>query len=166
VPDPFDELVAAGDPAMVIVTTIADGHRSGCLVGFHAQCGIDPRRYAIWLSAANHTCRVGVDAEHFAVHWVPSDRHDLAELFGGATGDEIDKFERCDWTEGLGGVPLLDECPDRFVGRRRAWLDVDADHRCVILEPVLAERSGSATDLLRLADATDISPGHAATEAD
>ena len=85
---------------MVIVTTVAGGHRSGCLVGFHTQCSIDPPRYAVWLSEANHTCRVGAAADHFAVHWVPSDRHDLAELFGGTTGDEVDKFDRCDWTAG------------------------------------------------------------------
>jgi flavin reductase (DIM6/NTAB) family NADH-FMN oxidoreductase RutF len=164
VPSPFDELVAWSDPAMVIVTTVADGERSGCLVGFHAQCGMEPPRYAVWLSELNHTARIAAAAQHFAVHWVPADRHDLAELFGGTTGDEIDKFARCDWTEGPGGVPLLAGCPDRFVGRRIDWLEMDADHRCVILEPVLAERSGAAADVLRLADATDIDPGHAATE--
>ena len=164
VPTPFDELVASSDPAMVIVTTVADGERSGCLVGFHAQCGMEPPRYAVWLSELNHTCRVGAAAEHFAVHWVPADRHDLAELFGGTTGDEIDKFARCEWTDGPGGVPLLAGCPDRFVGRRLDWLEMDADHRCVLLEPVLAERSGAARDVLRLADTTDIDPGHAATE--
>jgi flavin reductase (DIM6/NTAB) family NADH-FMN oxidoreductase RutF len=160
VSDLFDELVSASDPSMVIVTTVADGHRSGCLVGFHTQCSIDPHRYAVWLSELNHTCRVGAAAEHFAVHWVPADRHDLAALFGGTTGDEVDKFARCDWTEGLGGVPLLDACPDRFIGRRVAWLDVDADHRCAILEPVAVERSGTTSEPLRLGDTSDIDAGH------
>ena len=169
--DAFDRLVAAGDPAMVIVTTVADGHRAGCLVGFHCQGGIDPPRYAVWLSQANHTHTVGADAEVFAVHWVPADRHDLAELFGGTTDDDVsagtdagDKLDRCDWTEGPGGVPLLTGCPDRFVGRRVAWLDADADHTCVVLEPVEASVSDGPTSRLRLGDASDITAGHPADD--
>ena len=33
----IDPLVAASDPAMVIVTTTAEGAPAGCLVGFHSQ---------------------------------------------------------------------------------------------------------------------------------
>ena len=48
---------------------------------------------------------------------MPEEAEDLVELFGGETGDEIDKFERCAWRPGPGGTPLLDGCPNRFVGR-------------------------------------------------
>lgn len=166
----FDALVASGDPAMVIVTTAVVGRRAGCLVGFHSQCGIDPPRYAVWLSRANHTHDVGADAEVFAVHWVPSDRHHLAEMFGGSTDDDgstygaDDKLERCEWTEGPGGVPLLAGCPDRFVGRKVAWLDVDADHTCVVLEPIEAHMTDDPPSRLRLSDASDIAAGHPADE--
>src|SRR5690606_32330389 len=88
VADPFDALMAQSDPTVVVVTTTDGDERAGCLVGFHGQCGIDPPRYAIWLSKTNRTYRVGRDAATFAVHWIPDDRHDLAELFGGTTGDE------------------------------------------------------------------------------
>ena len=161
----FDALVASGDPAMVIVTTAVGDRRDGCLVGFHCQGSIDPPRYAVWLSQANHTHDLAADAEHLAVHWVPADRHDLAELFGGTTADEgADKLARCDWTEGPGGVPLLDGCPDRFVGRRIDWIDTDADHTCVVLEPIAAWCPDEAGDRLRLADASDIDAGHAADD--
>ena len=30
-----------------------------------------------------------------AIHLVPEDAAELAELFGGETGDEVDKFDRC-----------------------------------------------------------------------
>ena len=159
----FDELVGSGDPAMVIVTTVADGRRAGCLVGFHSQCGIDPPRYAVWLSQANHTHTVGAKSEVFAVHWVPADRHDLAELFGGTTDDESgDKLDRCEWTEGTAGVPLLAGCPDRFVGRKLAWVDVDADHSCVVLEPTEASMADGPTSRLRLrlGDVSDVTAGH------
>jgi flavin reductase (DIM6/NTAB) family NADH-FMN oxidoreductase RutF len=96
---------------------------------------------------------------------VPADRHDLAELFGGTTDDEGgDKLARCEWTEGPGGVPLLDGCPERFVGRRVEWIDTDADHSCVVLEPIAAWAGEHPTARLRLADASDIDAGHDADE--
>ena len=64
----FDELVGSLGPAMVVVTTAAGGLRAGCLVGFHSQCSIEPRRYAVWLSKLNETYRVAQRAEMFAVH--------------------------------------------------------------------------------------------------
>jgi flavin reductase (DIM6/NTAB) family NADH-FMN oxidoreductase RutF len=161
----FDELVARADPAMVIVTTVAGGERSGCLVGFHSQCSIDPPRYAVWISRANHTFGVAAHAHVFGVHLVPRERLDLAELFGGETGDEVDKLARCDWDEGPHGVPLLVGCPDRFVAELVEWVEVDADHACVVLDPVDAAAGESGGPHLHLADVTDLAPGHAAGEA-
>jgi flavin reductase (DIM6/NTAB) family NADH-FMN oxidoreductase RutF len=158
----FDELVARANPTMVIVTTVAGGERSGCLVGFHSQCSIDPPRYAVWISRANHTFGIAAHAHTFAVHFVPASRRDLADLFGGETGDEIDKLARCDWAEGPEGVPLLDGCPDRFVGELVEWHeDGIADHACVVLEPVDALMT-SSDRWLHLTDVTDIQPGHEA----
>ena len=51
------------------------------------------------------------------VHAVPADAEDLAELFGGETGDEMDKFARTAWHEGPEGVPILDRCENWFAGR-------------------------------------------------
>jgi flavin reductase (DIM6/NTAB) family NADH-FMN oxidoreductase RutF len=161
--DAFDELVARADAAMVIVTTAVGDERSGCLVGFHSQCGMNPPRYAVWISNANHTHAVAARATSFAVHLVPADRRDLAELFGGSSGDEVDKLGRCDWSPAIGGAPLLGGCPDRFVGRKVAWLDAVADHTCLVLEPAAAE-IGSSGSLLRLHDVTDIDPGHEAED--
>jgi flavin reductase (DIM6/NTAB) family NADH-FMN oxidoreductase RutF len=159
----FDELMGALDQSMVIVTTVADDERSGCLVGFHSQSSIDPPRYVVWLSQANHTHGVAERASTFAVHLVPSERHDLAELFGGRTGDRSDKLARCEWESGPDGVPLLAGCPDRFVGRRLDWLAGTGDHDGVVLEPVDAERAGRGP-WLRLGEASDIDPGHPADE--
>jgi flavin reductase (DIM6/NTAB) family NADH-FMN oxidoreductase RutF len=161
--DPFDDLMAGLDPSMVIVTTVAGDQRSGCLVGFHSQCSIDPPRYLVWISTANHTHGVAEAATIFAVHLVPADRHDLAELFGGRSGDDVDKLARCDWTPGIDGVPLLDACPDRFVGRRVGWLDEGTDHSGIILEPLDAAASGRGP-WLRLRDVADVDAGHAADE--
>jgi flavin reductase (DIM6/NTAB) family NADH-FMN oxidoreductase RutF len=155
----FDRLMAVADPPMTVVTTASPAERAGCLVGFHAQCSIDPPRCVIWLSKANHTHRVGLHASHFAVHYLTIDDHDVADLFGSRSGDDVDKFAWCAWTDHPEGPPLLDRCPNRLVGRRVAMLDEGSDHVCIVLEPVDA----SATDhirALRLGHVTDIAPGH------
>ena len=159
----FDELVRALDQATVIVTTAVGEERSGCLVGFHSQSSIDPPRYVVWLSPANHTHGVALRASTFAVHLIPREQRDLAELFGGRTGDVDDKLGRCDWEPGPDGVPLLAGCPDRFVGRRRGWLAGEGDHDGVVLEPLAAQLRNHGP-WMRLSDATDIDAGHPAHE--
>jgi flavin reductase (DIM6/NTAB) family NADH-FMN oxidoreductase RutF len=160
VSDQFADLMAKLDQSMVIVTTLAGDDHAGCLVGFHSQSSIDPPRYVVWISQANHTHEVAQRASVFAVHLVPSDRRDLAELFGGVTSDELDKLERCAWSPGPDGVPLLNGCPDRFVGRRVEWLDADGDHGGIVLEPTVVHTDGEGP-WLRLADVVDIDAGHA-----
>jgi flavin reductase (DIM6/NTAB) family NADH-FMN oxidoreductase RutF len=95
---------------------------------------------------------------------VPTDRRDLAELFGGETGDELDKFERCEWSEGPEGVPLLDACPVRYVGRVIERIAL-GDHTGLVLEAAGApgpspEAPGQTP--LRLSEAERIEPGHEA----
>lgn len=159
----FQDLMGTLDPPMVVVTTASGGVRAGCLVGFHAQCGMNPPMYAVWLSKANHTYRIAALADTFAVHFLHSDQHDLAERFGTSTGDEIDKFDRVPWTPGPDGVPLLDDCPDRFTGHRLAWLDAGADHVCLMLEPLEADATARA-DWLTLSDVEDLDASHEAEE--
>ena len=57
-----DDVVEHVDQALIVVTTAANDQRSGCLVGFHTQCSIEPFRYAVWLSKANLTYRVALFA--------------------------------------------------------------------------------------------------------
>ena len=161
--DRFDDLMAAADPPMVVVTTAQGGERSGCLVGFHAQTSIEPPRYAVWLSRANHTYRVVLLATHLAVHFLTVDDHDLAAAFGGETGDEVDKFAGVAWTPGPAGVPLLDRCPHRMVVRRVTLVDDGGDHVGVVTEPVEVVTAGPFTPL-RLSAASDIDAGHPAAE--
>ncbi|MDT7549706.1 MAG: hypothetical protein QOE84_2100 [Actinomycetota bacterium] len=159
----FDDLVGQLDPAMLVVTTVADGERAGCLVGFHAQCSIDPPRYAVWLSKANHTYRVALHATHFAVHFLGADDLPVARLFGTTTGDETDKFAECRWLPGPDGVPVLEGCPDHFLGVKVTLLDDGSDHVCVVLEPTETNMVGSLRPL-RLSDAKVLDPGHEAQE--
>jgi flavin reductase (DIM6/NTAB) family NADH-FMN oxidoreductase RutF len=161
--DAFDLIAASLDPAMVVVTSAHEGERAGCLVGFHAQSSIDPHRYCVWLSKANHTGRIARQASILAVHYLAADQRDLAERFGTLSGDDVDKFAGLDWTEGVEGVPLLAAVPRRIVARRIALLDEGGDHLCVVTEPLAAEADGPFTPL-RLSAVDDLTPGHEAEE--
>lgn len=161
--DAFDRLIAGLDPAMAIVTTVSAGERAGCLIGFHAQCSIRPRRYVVWLSKANHTFRVALHAQHFAVHLLAEGGDELPRLFGTVSGDTTDKFTRVRWEPGPGGVPLLPDCPNRFTAERVALLDEGSDHVCLVIAPTGAHASGGFRPL-RLSQVAHLQPGHEAEE--
>jgi flavin reductase (DIM6/NTAB) family NADH-FMN oxidoreductase RutF len=161
--EPFDEVVAAANGAMVVVTAAVGEERAGCLVGFHSQTSIDPRRYTVWLSKANHTYRVSLLATHLAVHFLTDADRDLGEMFGALSGDYVDKFARCDWEPGPEGVPLLRRCPNRLIVARATLFDDGGDHVAVSGRPIAAHAQGAFTPL-RLADVRDVAPGHEADE--
>ena len=156
----FQELVAQLDYPMFIATVAADGERAGCLIGFATQASIHPPRFLAGISDKNRTHRVALRAGSMAIHLVPADATELAELFGGETGDEVDKFERCAWQPGPDGVPLLDECPNRFVGRIIERVDF-GDHTGHVLEPIAAE-ADEESGQLGFHRAQRIEPGHEA----
>ncbi|MFE1043655.1 flavin reductase family protein, partial [Streptomyces sp. NPDC058832] len=113
----MDVFVDRLDPDMCVVTAAAGGERAGCLVGFSSQCSLDPVRYAVWLSEVNRTFLVARSADVLAVHLLARDQHGTAELFGGRTGDETDKFQRVRWRTGHGGAVVLEDAEAWFVGR-------------------------------------------------
>ena len=156
----FNRLVGDLDYPMFIVTAAREGRRSGCLVGFATQTSIDPPRFLVCLSEKNRTTELAREAEMLGVHCVPASDDELAELFGGETGHEVDKFERVGWDEGPGGVPLLDECPNRFVGRVESRLDA-GDHIAFLLAPVQASAEPDFGQF-RFHRAKRIDPGHEA----
>jgi flavin reductase (DIM6/NTAB) family NADH-FMN oxidoreductase RutF len=110
----FERLVATLDYPMFVVCTRAHGTDdppAGCLVGFATQTSIHPPRFLVGLSRRNHTYRIAENATHLAVHVVSRRDRPLAELFGGQTGDWVDKFDRCDWSPGPAGMPILTAAP-------------------------------------------------------
>ena len=148
------------DYPMFIVTAAARDERAGCLVGFATQCSIDPLRFIVCLSDKNRTFRVAQEASLLAVHVVPEGADDLARLFGSETGDETDKFERCSWTPGPEGTPVLDDCGNWFAGRILDRVDV-GDHWAFLLAPLRgADQAGE--DAFSFQDARWIEPGHEA----
>ena len=154
------ELVSALDYPMFIVTVAAGGERAGCLIGFATQCSIDPPRFLVCLSDKNRTFRVAGEAVSMVVHMVPSHADDLAQLFGGETGDEVDKFARCGWRPGPEGSPVLDGCPNWFAARIVERFPA-GDHHGFLLAPFEAhsQRGERPFEFHR---ARRIEPGHEA----
>jgi flavin reductase (DIM6/NTAB) family NADH-FMN oxidoreductase RutF len=157
----FDQLIDLLDNTMFVVTTEADGEPSGCLVGFATRASIHPPRFLAGISRTNHTCRVAARSDYLAVHVVRRRHIDLARLFGGETGDQVDKFELCSWRSGPQGMPILDDAAAWFVGKTLERIDL-GDHIGYLLEPVAGAVPGPLGDLVRLTDVADLAPGHKA----
>jgi flavin reductase (DIM6/NTAB) family NADH-FMN oxidoreductase RutF len=158
-PASFPELVAQLDYAMFIVTTAAGEERAGCLIGFASQVSIHPPRFLAGLSVKNRTYRLARDAEVLIVHPVPEHAEDLAVLFGGNSGDHVDKFSQCEWTLGPGGAPVLAQLHSWFAGRVLERMDF-GDHVGFLLEPTEVGQSGSS-ETFTFRRGRYIEPGHA-----
>ena len=161
--DAFDSIMESIDARMVIVTAAAGSERAGCLVGFHAQSSIEPRRYTVWLSKANHTYRVALRSTHVAVHFLTAGDLSLAETFGTLSGDDTDKFADLAVRSGDGDVPLLTDCPNWALLRRTALLDEGGDHVCLAGE-VVSAGGLDRFEPLRLSHVAHLVPGHSAEE--
>jgi flavin reductase (DIM6/NTAB) family NADH-FMN oxidoreductase RutF len=140
----FNSLVGNLDYPMYIVTARAGAERLGCLIGFATQTSIHPPRFEVCLSHTNRTYRHGRDSKYLAVHCVPADAEELAELFGGQTGDEVDKFAQCAWRDGPHGLPILDQCENWFVGRV-LWRKEAGDHDAFLLDPIAAHAAADVS---------------------
>jgi flavin reductase (DIM6/NTAB) family NADH-FMN oxidoreductase RutF len=161
----LDEFVDGLDYPMFIVTTAAAGaggavSRSGCLVGFATQCSIEPERLLVCLSKNNHTYRLARTAAALGVHVPGARQRELAELFGTATGDEVDKFAQVRWRDGPGGVPILTDCPRWLVGEVLERIDL-GDHVGFVLAP-LDGASAGGTGALSFSAVSDLEAGHEA----
>jgi flavin reductase (DIM6/NTAB) family NADH-FMN oxidoreductase RutF len=145
------------DYPVLIVTAAAEGSHGGCLVGFATQCSVHPLRHIVFISKKNRTHGIALSGGALGVHAVPSDRMDLAELFGGETGDEVDKFDRVAWRQGPEGLRILVDCPKWFVGTILERLDT-GDHTGFLLAPVAGDSSEGRD--LGFGTARSITPGH------
>ncbi|MFC1415864.1 flavin reductase family protein [Streptacidiphilus cavernicola] len=155
----FEKFISRVDGPVYIVTAAVEGERAGCLVGFACQSSIDPPRFVVWISKQNHTYQLARRANLLAVHLLPRD-HALAELFGGQTGDEVDKFSLVPHQDGPGGVPVLTEAVAWFAGHVEDHADW-GDHVGFLLAPVDGDAVARGRPL-SLTDVADIEAGHPA----
>ena len=155
----FLQLAGSFDYPVFIVTTTDGERREGCVVGFATQTSFHPARFLACVSRANRTFELAQDVDAIAVHVVPREASELVELFGGETGDEIDKFERCAWSTGPRGLPILDDCPSWFAGEVQTRHDL-GDHLGLLLEPFEARYEPG--EIVDFQGVKDVEPGHPA----
>jgi flavin reductase (DIM6/NTAB) family NADH-FMN oxidoreductase RutF len=160
--DALAQLCASLDFPMAVVTAFDGRERSGCLVGFHTQCSIAPHRWLVCISVANHTYRIAQASEWLVVHVLRDDERALAELFGAVTGDVAphEKFDRCSWRPGPGGVPVLAGC-DWVAGRVLERIEV-GDHVAHLLDIAEVGIDHVPAPQLGSQHVRDIHPGHPA----
>ncbi len=164
VEDTYDQILDSLQWPMVVVTARADddGERGGCLVGFHTQCSIEPRRHLVMISDANHTAAIVRRASRVAVHFLGVEQTELARAFGELTDDDPG-------TNKLAGVavgddpaaPILEDAAAWFVGSIVERVDV-GDHTALLLEPERAERRRplDAEHQFGFQQAREFHPGH------
>ena len=163
VQEALSHITAALDYPMLAVTTAVGDERSGCLVGFHTQCSIDPARFLVCISKANHTHELARRAGTVVMHFLTQTDLELSRLFGEETGDEIDKFSRCSWHPGPDGVPVLDGVTGWLAARVLDRFDA-GDHLALLVEPFAGE-AGEPVERPRqlgFQDVRDMEPGHPA----
>ncbi|WP_445170640.1 flavin reductase family protein [Mycolicibacterium sp. Dal123E01] len=147
---------------MFVVTTRVGDHRAGCLVGFSSQVSINPPRFLVGLSKKNHTYRVAErGATHLAVHLLAEEHRELARLFGSETGDRVDKFSDCRWSDGPEGLPILSDAAAWFSGHILERFDL-GDHVGHLIQPVAGAAPDRFGDLVTFTDVKDLEPGHEA----
>ena len=153
----FKQLVATLDYPLYVVTTAFEQQPAGCLIGFATQCSIHPPRFLACISKKNHTLSLAVRAPTLAVHIIDKKNKRIAELFGGETGDDVDKFSRVRW-HFVHGAPVVDACDRWFAGLVLERLDL-GDHVGFLLEPLDTEQHATSVQLT-FQKARDIEPGH------
>jgi flavin reductase (DIM6/NTAB) family NADH-FMN oxidoreductase RutF len=154
---PFERLVATLDYPLCVVTTAVQTELAGCLVGFATQCSIHPSRFLACLSNKNHTFELARRSSTLAVHVIEEKHRMLAEIFGGETGDEVDKFARVSWHYAH-GIPILDACERWFVGSVLEQIPF-GDHVGFLLEPIDTAKE-AVSDQLTFQQARNIEAGH------
>jgi flavin reductase (DIM6/NTAB) family NADH-FMN oxidoreductase RutF len=157
----FDKIVATADTPIYLVTVDDGSRRAGCLVGFATQVSIEPRRFLICVSKANHTYQVAGTAKYLAVHLIDRENLALAQLFGAETGDDVDKFSWCRWQDGPHGLPILDEAVAWFAGPILDRPDF-GDHIGLVVAPDSGHAPEDAIAIAHYSDVADIEPGHPA----
>lgn len=155
--DTLVEIASGLNYPMVVVTTKGSSEPVGCLVGFSTQSSMEPFHYTVFLSVKNHTFNSVSIGSQLCVHFLGSNQKDLASLFGERSGEDVNKFDRCNWTDAPTGAPLLDDVTRWLAGPVIAH-EATGDHHAFTVEPSHA-RAGQWPGQLDYQRVLDLDPG-------
>jgi len=83
----------------------ADGHRIGLTANSFSSLSLEPALVLWSLRKASHSGPAFAATAHFAVNVLAESQQALSQRF--ASSAVVDRFAEGDWSEGLGGVPVL-----------------------------------------------------------
>ena len=114
----------------VVTTCGEDGHRVGVTANSFTSLSLDPPLVLWCISATAPSLPAFQAATHFAINVLGANQHYLSRQF--ATAAE-DKFAGVEFSEGPGGVPVLDGVLAHFVCRNVRQIEA-GDHHILIGE--------------------------------
>jgi len=114
----------------VVTAKGEDGTLAGVTANSFNSVSLDPPLVLWSLDRGSPSLKVLEDASHFCVHILAEGQNDLCMKFA-KSGD--DKFNGVEFTEGLGGAPILDGCLAQFECRNVVHHD-GGDHVIIVGE--------------------------------
>ncbi|MES2943310.1 MAG: flavin reductase family protein [Pseudomonadota bacterium] len=112
----------------VVTTRDAEGQPRGFTANSFTSVSLDPPLVSVCLAKTAHSHAIFSAAPVFAIHVLSEAQKDISSLFASKAAD---KFERCEWSEGLAALPLIKNSLAIF--ECEAWQAVDAgDHTILI----------------------------------
>ena len=86
-----------------------DGEPVGMTANAFTSVSLDPPLILVCVGEQASSYETMANADQFAVHVLAADQDELSSTFAKSAGSGVDKFDGVSWSEGDGGVPLLDE---------------------------------------------------------
>lgn len=106
----FRDALGCFGTGVTVITTMTDKGPAGITANSFASVSLDPALVLWCLANGSARYETFANAQHYAIHVMAEDQHDLAQGFA---RDGLD-FSHADWTSGLNGVPTLRRALARF----------------------------------------------------
>lgn len=110
------------------VTVVTVAGPAGFTATSFTPVSLEPPLVSFYLGLSASTVRAVREGGAFAVHVLGHDQRHLAERF---SRRGVDRFAGLEWTEGPGGVPLLDAVPAWLLSRTVRQQEI-GDHLLVV----------------------------------
>lgn len=117
----------------VITTRADDGEPIGVTASSFNSVSVDPPLVLWSVDRSAYSANIFDRAEHFAVNVLASNQMDISNRFAGRGED---KYAGIDYSNGIGGSPLLSGCAAQF--QCKTWAKYDGGDHIIIVGEVLA----------------------------
>jgi flavin reductase len=99
--------------AVSVVTTVSGGKRYGFTASAVCSVSDSPATILVCINRASATFPAFATATHFCINTLMPGQEDLSEAFGGRA-PAVDRFALGEWSEGVTGVPVLNNASVSF----------------------------------------------------